>query len=135
MNRHAKDRRNGGMHAPAGGKLARDPAPFGLGGLHKVPQHAVDGILVKNADVPVRQDIAFEGFQFQHVPYGFIFQENGSEIRQAGLGAYRSVLGDFDLDGIARKLVGKGLDGRQFGVQSGFSVLFIILFQAQFTKL
>ena len=52
------------MHAAPGGENAGDPAPFRLGGGGKIPEHAVHGVLIEDADIAVGQDVALERFEF-----------------------------------------------------------------------
>lgn len=74
---------------------------------------AVDGVLVKDAEIPVGVDIHFERFEFETGFVGHVVQRDGAEIRQIRLGANRRVLGNLDRDLIALILVWKGFDLRQ----------------------
>ena len=76
---------------------------------HDVAQNAVHRVLIKNPQIPVRQQIKFQRLQFQALPARFVFNRNGPIVRHPRLRANRSVLGKPGRDRITRKLVRPGI--------------------------
>ncbi len=74
---------------------------------------AVDGVLVKDAEIPVGVDIHFERFEFEAGFVGHVVQRDGAEIRQIRFGANRRVLWNFDGNFISLILIREGFDLRQ----------------------
>src|ERR1039458_7827286 len=60
------------------------------GGLHHVAEHAVHHVLLKDAEIPVGQQVHFVRLQLQAAFAGDIPQRDAAEIGKTGLGADRS---------------------------------------------
>ncbi len=87
---------------------------------------AVDGVLVKDAEIPVGVDIHFERFEFETGFVGHVVQRDGAEIRQIRFGANRRVLRNFDGNFIPLILIREGLDLGQGGSDAAFSMPLIV---------
>src|SRR5579883_323664 len=90
----------------------------GLGGLHDVAQHAVDDILLENAQIAEREQVHFVRLQLEAEAVGHIAEHQLAEIRQPGLRADRGELRHHNLDFVIGILVRPGLDLRQLRVHS-----------------
>ncbi len=116
--------------------LAREPAscresarhccPHRATGLDDIMKNAVDGVLVKDAEIPVGVDIHFERFEFETGFVGHVVQRDGAEIRQIRFGANRRVLRNFDGNFIPLILIREGLDLGQGGSDAAFSMPLIV---------
>lgn len=116
--------------------LAREPAscrestshccPHRPTGLDDIVKDAVDGVLVKDAEIPVGVDIHFERFEFEAGFVGHVVQRDGAEIRQIRFGANRRVLWNFDGNFISLVLIGEGFDLGQGGGDTTFGMLLIV---------
>ena len=98
-----------------------------MAGRHNVAQNPIHGILVENADIPVRLEIHLQGFQFQTQLVGNVFDGDGSEIRQPGFRADRGVFGHFDRDFVVGKLILPAFDVGESGIDAAFGVVFGVL--------
>ncbi len=70
----------------------------GLGGGDQVVQHAVGHVLVEMPFVAERPDIQLQALQFHAFLVGDVIQDQGGEIRLAGLGAQAGEFRDFHVD-------------------------------------
>src|SRR5208282_4860038 len=113
---------DGGGEAAAGSEFAGDLAPGGMDGGFDVAQHAVDGVLVKNSQVAVGEQVHLQGLEFEAELGGLIANRDGAVVGQAGLRADGCVLGEFDRDLVAAKMVGPGIELGECGVDAGASV-------------
>src|SRR5579883_777279 len=82
----------------------------GIGGFHDVAQHAVDDVLLKDAQVAVGEQVHLVGFELEAVAVRHVAQHELAEIGQTGLGAHGSELVGNDFDFVIGILVGPGLD-------------------------
>src|SRR3990170_3839747 len=114
---------DGGAHAAAGGELAAHLRPRRAAGGHHVAQDAVHGVLVKDAQVAVGQDVHLERLQFQAAAARLVAEGERAEVGLPRARADGGVLRDGDGDGVAGKLVFPGLDLRQARLDPGPRVL------------
>jgi len=110
---------------PAPGiELARHGRPDGAAGFDDILEDAIDDVLIEDAQVPVGQEVFFQGFQFQDARLRLVINGQGPEIRQAGLRTDRGELRDLDLDLVTGELVGKGIDRRELLQKPGLGFFF-----------
>ena len=77
----------------AGGEGAGDGHALGCAGFDQVVEDLVGGGFVKNALVPVGQQVILQRLQFDAAFGRRVFNDDLAEVRQAGLGAHRRELG------------------------------------------
>jgi len=85
-------------------------------------QNPIDGVLVKDTEVAIGEDVVLQRLQFQAEFVGKIMNGDGAEIRQAGARADGGVFGDRDGDLVAPVLVRPGFDGGEFSVDTSAGV-------------
>lgn len=104
---------NGAAETAAGRKRAGHHGPFGPTGFHEVLQDPVDGVFVKDAEVPIGVNVEFQRFEFDARFEGHVMNGNGAEVRESGFGTDRGVFRNLDRDLIPGKLIGPGFNCRQ----------------------
>jgi hypothetical protein len=87
------------------------PRPHRIAGLHHVFKNLVHDVFLKDAEIPVAEQILFERFQLQTALARHVADGQNAEVGQAGLGADRGQLRIVDLNLVSGKLVLPGLDG------------------------
>ena len=91
---------------------------FGRHAGDAVLEDPVDGVLVEDPDVAVRDDVELQRLELQAEPVGHVADRQVPEIRQPRLRADRVVLRDLDGDLVVGILVRPGLDRRKRGVDA-----------------
>lgn len=56
---------NNGLDSSSRVELASDSCPLGPTGSDHIFKNSVDGILIEDSQVPVSQDVVFQGFKLQ----------------------------------------------------------------------
>src|SRR5713226_7683865 len=113
---------DGGGEAAAGSEFAADDTPFGANRGDDVAQDFIDGIFVEDAEAAVGEKIHFQGLQLDAVLFRHVLDGDGAEIRKTGFGADGGVFGKERSDDVAGKLIGPGLQRRQFCLDAGAGV-------------
>src|ERR1700693_5566595 len=104
-----------GGQTTARGELTADDAPLGTSGFYNVAQHLIHGVLIKNSQIAVGQQVHLESLELQTLFGGHVANSDGSEIRQAGFGADGRILRKTCGDNVARKLIWPSFKARQTG--------------------
>jgi len=99
---------DGAAEAAAGGEFPDDGGGDGFAGFDHIGQYFIDGVFIEDAEIAVAMHIDFERFEFEAMLIRHVGEVDGSEIRQAGLGANGGVFGDFNGDDVPRVLIGPG---------------------------
>jgi len=95
--------------------------------LDDIPKYPIHRILVKNAEIPVSQEVSLQRFQLEAKFIRTVANRDRAEIRQAGLRTDRSEFGRGDRDFVTGKLIRPAFDTGQFNIDAGFGMLFGIL--------
>jgi len=104
--------------------------------LDDIPKYPIHRILVKNAEIPVSQEVSLQRFQLEAKFIRTVANRDRAEIRQAGLRTDRSEFGRGDRDFVTGKLIRPAFDTGQFCIYTGFSMFFGIFGHAtKYTKM
>jgi len=104
--------------------------------LDDIPKYPIHRILVKNAEIPVSQQVSLQRFQFEAKFIRTVANRDRAEIRQAGLRTDRREFWRGDRDFVTGKLIRPAFDTGQFNIDAGFGMLFGIFGHAtQYTKM
>src|SRR5258707_211510 len=99
-----------GRNSTAGTEICFDDGPYRIAGLHDVLQYPVDYVLLKDAEVPVGEQIFFQGLQLEAALAGHVTDSQAAEVGQAGFRTDRCEFGIVYQDLVAWKLVLPGFD-------------------------
>jgi hypothetical protein len=119
---------NNGLDSSSRVELARDRRSHGPAGLDDVLEDPVDSIFIKDAQIPVSEDIVFQGFELKAGTLRHVLDRNYPEIRKACFGTDRGKLWNLYGDLIIRKLVGECFDARKPHFEPGLGFFFAITF-------
>src|SRR5579859_1410897 len=108
-----------GEKAAAGCEFTADKARNRFRGGHDIAQHAIDGILVKNSKIAIREKIHFESFEFETQFARFVLNEDRPVIWQACLGAHGSIFREADGDFVTWEMIWPSVERGELGVDSG----------------
>lgn len=97
-----------------------------MAGPDDILQNAIDGIFVKNAEIPISMDVHLERFEFKTLFVRHVVECDRAEIGKAGLGTDGGVLGDFNGDLITLVLIGECFDVGQWRGEATLGVPFIV---------
>ena len=115
---------NGALHASSDIEVARDRGPNRSRRFDKISEDPVDGVFVKDPQIPIGEDIIFEGFQFYAPLIRHVVNGDDPEIGETCLGTDGGELGDGDRDLVALELIFEAVDPRKPSIHSGAGMLF-----------